>query len=239
MQPAVRIDRAERSERLHHRLLVRLRMVGAVQHHIAVCQHRLYIALAAFIMRAEIPLIIRAHLTERLPVFLRMHQHRMIHCCAEIQHRLKHLIRYFDQAQRAVHTFFIFSCHDSHRIPDKPHMAVQHQAVLRTRLRIRLSRQRKARPVLRHVFPRKDRFNPGYFHRRICPDLFDDRIRVWGTQQLHDKTVCGSNIIRIDRLPRQKLHGVFFPYRLIYCLHEAPPFFFHSRKFRIPRSCPS
>ena len=44
VQPAIAVQLGERAERLHHGLVVRLRVVGALQHHVAIGQHRLDVA---------------------------------------------------------------------------------------------------------------------------------------------------------------------------------------------------
>ena len=139
MQPAIRINGTECSKRLHHRLLARLCVIGPLQDYVARGKHCFHIALLICIARAEILLIVCSHLAQCLPVLLRMHKNRIILCRTKVKDSFKHLIFYFDHTQRTVHTALVPSCHNRYRVSCKPDMTVKHQAVLRARLRPRLS----------------------------------------------------------------------------------------------------
>ena len=124
-------------------------------------------------------------------------------------------------------------------------MPVQKQTIIWTHLRISLSRTGKTLLVLINVLPCIDRFNSRNEHRLVRIDFFDDRIRMRRAQKLYDQTIFRRNIIRIYRLTKKQFHCIFFTNCFIYFPHDASSFplssfvFFHPRKFKIPRNCPS
>ena len=71
-------------------------MVHAVDNDIAVREDRIDIAVAALVVRAQVALVIRADRRKALPVVLRMHEHRIVLCGVEIEHRLEHLVLHLD-----------------------------------------------------------------------------------------------------------------------------------------------
>ena len=59
VEASVSVDRTERPECLHHRLLTCLRVIDMVDHNIALPQYFLDISLSRFVMGAQISLIVR------------------------------------------------------------------------------------------------------------------------------------------------------------------------------------
>ena len=139
VQTAVGVDLAVGAEGFHHRLLACLRVVHAVDNDIAVREDLVNIAVAALVMRTQVALVVRADRCKALPVVLRMHEHRIVLCRVEIEHRLEHLVLHLDQLHRLIHAFFVRTGKDGNHITDKAHMTVDNKAVIRTGLRISLT----------------------------------------------------------------------------------------------------
>ena len=231
MQAAIGVDLAVGAEGFHHRLLACLRVVHAVDNDIAVREDRINITVAAFIVRAQVALVIRADRRKALPVVLRMHEHRIVLRGVEIEHRLEHLVLHLDQLHRLIHAFFVRTGENRHHIADKAHMAVDNKAVIRTRLRIGLTGLRVAAAVLVYVLPCEDGLHAGDFHRGGLVDRLDDGVRVWRAQQLDAQAVARRYIVHIHRPAGDELHRILFAERLIDYLHCASSSlcFFQSR----------
>ena len=206
-------------------------MVHAVDNDIAVREDRIDITVAAFIVRAQVALVIRADRCKALPVVLRMHEHRIVLRGVEIEHRLEHLVLHLDQLHRLIHAFFVRTGENRHHIADKAHMAVDNKAVIRTRLRIGLTGLRVAAAVLVYVLPCEDGLHAGDFHRGGLVDRLDDGVRVRRAQQLDAQAVARRYIVHIHRLAGDELHRILFAERLIDYLHCASSSlcFFQSR----------
>ena len=241
MQAAVGVNLAVGAEGFHHRLLACLRVIHAVDNDIAVREDRIDIAVAALVVRAQVAPVIRADRCKALPVVLRMHEHRIILCGVEIEHRLEHLVLHLDQFHRLIHAFFVRTGENRHHIAYKAYMAVDNKAVIRTRLRISLTGLRVAAAVLVYVLPCEDGLHAGDFHRGGLVDALDDGVCVRRAQQLDAQAVARRYIVHIHRLTGDELHRILFAERLIDYLHCASSSlcFFQSRYARIPRSCPS
>ena len=180
IQSAVGINGAICAEGLHHRLLIRNRMICVLYNGIAFRHHTVHIAFFGSRCSAKISLIVRTNRTERFPVILRMDQDFIVFCHMKIQNSRKHFIFYFDQTHGFFHAGFIFSGNDGHRIAYKTHMLIQNQTVIRCCLRIGLSCSGKT--LLRHIFPGINCFNSRYFLRCCFIDFFYDCIGM-GTAQ--------------------------------------------------------
>ena len=236
IQSSIGVNRTVSTERLHHRLLARFRVIRVLHNDITVLQNRIDISVAALTGGTEISFVVCAYRTQGFPGFLRMNQNLIVLRFPEIQQRFQHLIFHLQDFQRLVHSFFTVTCHDCNRIAHISHMTVQDQAVIGTRLRIRLSRHRKT--LLRYIFPGINCFNPGYFFCRCLLHALHDRVGMRAAQNLDDQAVLIDQIVHIDWLSCHQRHRVFFSHRLADCSHCFASFF-HSRKFRIPLSCPS
>ena len=237
VQASIGVDRAVGAEGLHHSLLAGLGVIYMVDDHIAGCEHCIDIAVSAFVMGAEIALVVGSHRAQTGPVVLRMHQNGVVLGSVIVQHCFQNLIFHLDELEGLVHALFVLTGHDGHHIAHKAHMAVNEQAVTRTGFRIGLARLRVARCILRHILPCEDRFDPGHFFCHSGVDGFDDGIRVRRAQQLYGQAVLRDHIVHIDGLAGDQLHGILFTERLIDGIHSAASFcFFHARKFMMPRS---
>ena len=231
MQAAVGVDLAVGAEGFHHRLLACLRVVHAVDNDIAVREDRINITVAALVVRAQVAPVVRADRCKALPVVLRMHEHRIVLCGVEIEHRLEHLVLHLDQLHRLIHTFFVRTGENRHHIAYKAHMAVDDKAVIRAGLRISLAGLRVAAAVLVYVLPCEDGLHAGDFHRGGLVDRLDDGVRVRRAQQLDAQAVARRYIVHIHRLAGDELHRILFAERLIDYLHCASSSlcFFQSR----------
>ena len=240
IQSAVGINGTVGAEGLHHRLLTCLGVVDVVDHHIAACDHRINITGAALVMGAEIAFVVGTHGAEAFPVVLRVHKNGVILGGVEIQHCFQHIVFHLDELQRLIHALLVLACYDRHHVAYKTDMTVDEQTVVGACLRIGLSCLRVPAGVLRHIFPGKNRLDAGHFFSHGGVDGPHHGVGVGRTQQLDDEAVGGDHVIHVHRLSRYQLHGVLFAERLVYRIHSAASFcFFHSRKFMMPRSCPS
>ncbi len=161
----VGVDLAVGAEGFHHRLLACLRVIHVVDNNIAVREDRINITVAAFIVRTQVALVIRADRRKALPVVLRMHEHRIVLCGVEIEHRLEHLVLHLTSFIALINAFFVRTGKDGNHITDKAHMTVDNKAVIRTGLRISLTGLRIAAAVLIDVLPGEDGLHAGDFHR--------------------------------------------------------------------------
>ncbi len=240
VQPPVGVDRAERAERLHRRLLAGLRVVYAVDDDITVTEHSVNIAPPIFFVRAEIAPVVRADGALCLPVFLRVDEHGVIERGVEIEHRLEHVVLDFYKLHRLIDACLILSGKNGDNIARKADMAVDHKPVKRTRLRRGLPGLRIAPGVLRHVLPRENCLHAGYAHGALGVDLTHDSVCVRRAEELYYEAVFGRDVLGIDRLAGHKLHGVQLSHAMIYGVHSPASFaLFHARKFCMPRSWPS
>ena len=211
-----------------------------VDDHIAPGQHSVDITVAAFIMSAEVALIVGTHGGKALPVVLRMHKDRIILCCVEIQHGFQHLIIHFNELERLVHALFVLTGYDGHHVSHKADVAIDQQTVVGAGFRVGLAGLRVAAGILRHILPSEDGFDAGHLFGNSGVDGADDGVCMGRAQQLDDQAVLRDEIIHIDRLAGDQLHRVFFAERFVDGFHCTPSFcFFHARKLMMPRSWPS
>ena len=237
IQPAVSINGAIGAEGLHHGLLAGLGVVYMVNDHITSGQHSVDVAAAAFIMGAEVALVVSTHGGKAFPVILRVHKDGVILGGVEIQHSFQHLVVNLDKLECLVHALFIFTCYDGHHISHKTNMAVDEQTVVGTGFRVGLTSLCVAAGILRYVLPSKDSLDTGHFFRNGGVDAADDGVCMGRAQQLDDQAVLRDKVIHINRLAGDQLHCVFFAERFVDCFHCTPSFcFFHSRKLMMPRS---
>ena len=231
VQAAIGVDLAVGAERFHHGLLARLRVVYMVDDHITIGQNRVNIAIAARIMRAQVAFVVRADRRKALPVVLRVHEHRIVLCRVEIEHRLEHLVLHLDQLHRLIHAFFVRTGQNRDYIAHKAHMTVDNKAVIRAGLRVGLTGLCVAAAVLVYVLPCEDGLHAGDFHRCGLVDALYDGVRVRRTQQLDAQAVARRYIVHIHRLTGDKLHRILFAERLIDYFHCASSSlcFFQSR----------
>ena len=240
IQPPVSINGAIGAEGLHHGLLTGLGVVHMVDDHIAPGQHSVDITVAAFIMSAEVALIVGTHGGKALPVILRVHKDRIILCSVEIQHGFQYLIIHFNELECLVHALFVLTGYDGHHVSHKADVAIDQQTVVGAGLRVSLAGLRITASILRHILPSEDSLNAGHFFCNGGVDGADDGICMGRAQQLDDQAVLWDDVIHIDRLAGNQLHRVFFAERFVDGFHCTPSFcFFHARKFIMPRSCPS
>ena len=136
MQPAVGVDRAERAERFHRRLLAGFRVVYAVNDNITVTEHGIDIALPVLLVRAEIAAVVRADGTLRLPVVLRMDEHGVIERGAEIEHRLEHVVLDLYKLHRLIDASLVPSGENGDNVAREADVAVDHEPVERARLAV-------------------------------------------------------------------------------------------------------
>ena len=240
IQPSISINGTIGAEGLHHGLLTGLSVVHMVNDHIAPGQHSVDITVAAFIMSAEVALVVGAHGGKALPVILRVHKDRIILCGVEIQHGFQHLIIHFNELECLVHALFILTGYDGYHISHKADVAIDEQTVVGTGLRVSLAGLRITAGILRHILPSEDGFDAGHLFGNGGVDGADDGVCMGRAQQLDDQAVLRDEIIHINRLAGDQLHRVFFAERFVDGFHCAPSFcFFHARKFIMPRSWPS
>ena len=241
VQPAVGVDRAERAERLHRRLLTGFRVVHAVNDNIAVTEHGIDIALPVLLVRAEIAAVVRANGTLRLPVVLRVDEHGVIERGAEIEHRLEHVVLDLYELHRLIDARLVPPGENGDNVARKADMAVDHEPVERARLRRGLPGLRIAPGVLRHVLPRKHGFHARHAHGAFGVDLAYHGVGVRRAEKLYHKAVFRRDVLGVDRLPGHELHGVQLAHALIDGVHSslASFAFFHARKLCMPRSWPS
>ena len=240
IQPPISINGTIGAEGLHHGLLTGLGVVHMVDDHIAPGQHSVDITVAAFIMCAEVALVVGAHGSKAFPVILRVHKDRIILCGVEIQHGFQHLIIHFNELECLVHALFILTGYDGHHISHKADVAIDEQTVIGTGLRVGLAGLRVTAGILRHILPSEDSLDAGHFFGNSGVDGADDGVCMGRAQQLDDQAVLRDDIIHIDRLAGDQLHRVFFAERFVDGFHCTPSFcFFHARKLIMPRSWPS
>ncbi len=238
IQAAVCINGAIGAEGLHHGLLTGFGVVNMVDDDIAVVQHRVDVAVAALIVGAEIALVVGSHGAEALPVLFRMDEDWVILGGVIIQYRFQHFILHFDEFQRFIDAFIIFTCHDGNHVAREAHMAVDEQAVIGAGLGVSLACLGVAAGILRHILPGKDGLDARHFFCHSGIDILHDSVGMGRTEQFDDKAVAGNKVIHIDRLTGHELHGIFFAKRFVDRVHlDASCFdFFQARKFWMPRS---
>ena len=176
IQPAVSINGAIGTEGLHHGLLAGLGVVHMVDDHITPGQHSVDITVAAFIMSAEVALIVGTHGGKAFPVVLRVHKDGVILCGVEIQNSFQHLVVYFDKLERLVHALFVLAGYDSHHISHKADVAVDKQTVVGAGLRVGLAGLCVAAGILRHILPSEDGFDAGHLFGNSGVDAADDGV---------------------------------------------------------------
>ena len=213
MQTAVAVEVGIGGERLHHRLIEGLGVVGALQHDVAVGKDAVHISVGLAGTGDHISLGVSAHITGREPVLLRMHQNGVVLCGTKIQHRRQNLIADLDELHRLEGSLLGLGGDDCDSVSGEAHMAVQNQAVIGGRLREGLAGDGKA--GLGHILPSVDIHNAGDLFGDVGPDFFHDGVGMGRTQNLDHQGILGGHIIGVDRLAQQKLHRIFFANRLV------------------------
>ena len=230
VQPPVQIHIAAGAEGLHHGLLARLGVVDMVDDHIAVRQHGVDIAAAALVVGAEVPLVVRAHRAQALPVVLRVDEDGVILGGMEVQHRFQHLVLHLNELHGLVHAPIVHTGHNGNHIAHKANMAVNDQPVVGAGFGVGLARLGVAAAILIHILPREDGLDAGHFLGDGGVDGLDDGIGVGRAQKLYNEAVGGGKVIHVDGLAGDELHRVLFAERLVDVFHSAASFdFFHAR----------
>ena len=140
MQAAITIKLSKGTERFHHGLVVGFRMVGTLQHNIAICKHCFDVAIAIGGAAYQVASVVSAQVAQHMPVAFRVHQHRVVFGGAGIQHRFQHVIRNLNAPKGLFGSFFGFGSNDSNHITHKAHMTVDDQTIVRAGFRVRLTR---------------------------------------------------------------------------------------------------
>ena len=221
IQAAVCIHIGVSAKRLHHGLLVCLRMVDTINHILAPFQRALHVAVFLSAASAQITFVIRSNRTEALPVFFRMDQNLVILRLPEIEDGFQDLILHLDEAKGVIHRFLGLARHDSGCISYKPHSPVQNQPVIGAGLRIRLACHGKT--LIRHILISQYTGNPVHFGGGLHIDCLNQGMSVRTAEHLYNQAVLRRQIIRIDRLSRYQRPGIHLYYRGIYRMH----FHFH------------
>ena len=208
MQPAVAVQLRIGAEGLHHGLAEGLGVVGTIQHDLAVRKDGFHVAVRVDIAGHQVATAVASHGTGRVPVLLRVNQDGVILGRAEIQHRLQHLVGDFDELHGPQGGLFRLSRDDGHGVAHEAHMAVQDQAVIGRRLRIGLPRDGKA--GLRHILPGIDSLYAWNLQGCRSLHLPYQGVGVGRAQKLDYQSRPLGDIVHIDRLSQQKLHGVLF-----------------------------
>ena len=219
-QSAISVDGAERGERLHHRLLARLGVIDAVDDDVGGGEHRLDVPARAFVVRAEVALVVRADGTERFPVFLGVDEDGIVLRRAEIQYGGEDVVFDLDELHRLEDGGFRPACDDGDDVADEADMPVEDEPVVRAGLGVRLPRAGEAVAALVDVFVGKDRLHTVDEQGAAQIDVLDLRVGVRRAQQFYDETILGRDVVGVDGLTRDKLHGVFFADGLIDLLHR-------------------
>ena len=123
-QATVAVQRGVGAEGLHHGLIAGGGVVGAIQHDVAVRQHRVHIAVAAHLAGHQIAPVVAAHVAGREPVLLGMHQHRVVLGGVGVQHGGQDFVRYFDEFHRPRGGCAGLGGDDGHRVARKAQMPV-------------------------------------------------------------------------------------------------------------------
>ena len=160
-----------------------------------------------------------------------MNKDRIVFCLSEIQKRLQYFVFHFYHFHRPIHCFRRLSRNNRHSIPNESNSLIQNQSVIRTWLRIRLSRHRES--LLRTVLICVDRYDPRYFPCSGAVDITNQGVGVRTSQYFDDEAVLRRQIISIDRFPRHQRLGINLWYRLIYLFHTSILFFL-SDTFPLP-----
>ena len=236
LEPPVCVAAREGAERLHHALLVRLRLVDLVDDHVAGGQLRLHVTVGVLARRAEVSAVVRAAVGhERVPVLLRVDEHRVVQRLLRVEHGGQHLIAHADEPHRRQRLLLRLRRDDGDRIAHAAQVPVEDQPIIRAELRVGLPGEREAR--LRHIPVRQ---HAGDARHALCAahvDLLDHRIGVRAAQQLDDEAVLRRDVRHIDGLAGGQRHGVLLADAHADSLHARTPFS-ESRYRRMPRLCP-
>ena len=219
METPIGIYGAKSPEGFHHSLLAGLSVIHPLQHQLALREYLLNIPLRGFVMGTEISFVIGSHRAKALPVFLRMHQNRMILGTAKVQNRLLHLIFHLNQRERLIHTPLVPSGNDGYRVPHIAHPAVQKQTVIGTGLRVSLACQGKPALPLGNILPGVNRLDPRNLHGNVLIHTLYKGAGMGRAKELYHQALPGRNVVRVNRLPCKKLHGVFFSDWFSHCFH--------------------
>ena len=124
MQAAVYIHLTVGTEGFHHGLIEGPRVVGAVDHNVAVGHHGIHITVLLQPAGHQIAPVVAAHRAGREPILLGVYQKGIVLGGAEIQQGFQHLIFHLDQLQGFLGGLFVLGGHNGHGIAHKAHMAV-------------------------------------------------------------------------------------------------------------------
>ena len=130
VQPAVAVQLGERAERLHHGLVIGLRVVGALQHHVAIGQHGLDVAAGVGGGAHQVARIVAAQVAQHMPVVFGVHQHEVVLSGAEIQDGLQHVVLHLDARKGSLRRLLVLGRHDGHHIAHEAHVTVDDQAIV-------------------------------------------------------------------------------------------------------------
>ena len=207
-------------------------MVGAVKDDVAVCHDTVHVAVGAGLTGNHIPLVVAAHRTGREPVLLRMDQNGVVLGGVKVQNGFQNLVADLDKLHGFPGGLFRLRRNDGHHIPHEPHMPVNNQPVVGGGLGIGLARDGKA--GLGHILPGVDVHNAGNLFGYIGPDFLHNGIGVGTAENLHYQGILRGNIVHINGLAREQLHGILLPEGLA---HGFVGFLFHGILLT-PCGCP-
>ena len=233
IQAAIQVDVAAGAEGLHHGLLAGFGVVNVVDDDVALAQHGVDIAGTALVVGAEVALVVGTDRAKALPVILGVNEDGVVLGGVVVEDGFQYLIFYFDEFQRLIDAFLVFTGDDGDHIAHKANVAVDDKAVIGAGFRVGLAGLREAAAILRHILPSENCFDARHFFSDRGVDGLDDGVRVGRAQQLDDEAVLGGEVVHIDGLAGDKLHGVLFPERFVdgvQLTHSAASlFFFHAR----------
>ena len=228
VQSAVGVQVGERAEGFHHGLVEGLRVIGALQHDIAIGEHRIDVAFGIGGGANQVARVIAAEVAQHAPVVFGVHQHRVVFGRVEVEHRLEDFIGDLDARKRRGCGLLGFGGHDGDHVAHIAHVPVDDQSVVGTGFRVGLPGVAKAR--LRNVFPGVDVNNAGDFFRLGRVDAVHDGVGMRAAQKLHHQRV-GRDVLRVERLAQKQLQRVFLADRLAHRLVIGP---IHARPLSLP-----
>ena len=91
-------------------------MVGALQHHVAIGQHRLDVAAGVGGGAHQVARVVAAQVAQHMPVVLGVHQHGVVLRGAKIQDRLQHVVFNLDARKGGLRRLLVLGRHDCHHV---------------------------------------------------------------------------------------------------------------------------
>ena len=193
VEPPVAVQLGVGAEGLHHGLVESLGVVGAVQHDVAAGQDGVHVAVPAGAAGHQVAAVVAPHRAGGIPVLLRVDQDGVVLGGVHIQHRLQHPVSDFDGLHGPQGGLFVLGGDDGHRVPGKPDVPVQDQAVIGGGLGVGLARNGKA--GLGHVLPGVDGHYAGDLPGDGGVDLLHDGVGVGAAQDLDHQGVPGGDVV--------------------------------------------